>query len=150
MVIEFAFRKAPSYRVAYRMVNGPWNEAKMRAGFHAVSAWAEKNGIATGRWVIQGGSRGGHLVGIEAGGDAKASGGIRVRTLPASRVAFVVFDPDVVSPEVIYHGLMDWLRWRKKDGRIRRVVTSREVYEGDPWTDPKAGARAEVQFVVRP
>ena len=40
-------------------------------------------------------------------------------------------------------------RWRRKDKEIRRVLSSREVYSGNPWTDPKAWAKTEVQFLVR-
>ncbi len=77
-------------------------------------------------------------------------GAVHLRTLPATRVASVVFDPEVVSPAVVYHGLTDWLRWRKKDKKIQRVVSYREVYRGNPWKDKSAYSRTDVQFVVRP
>jgi hypothetical protein len=64
-------------------------------------------------------------------------------------VASVVYDPKVIEPRVVYHGLTDWLRWRRKEGEIRSVGDYREVYTADPWTDAKAYAHTEVQIVVR-
>jgi hypothetical protein len=61
----------------------------------------------------------------------------------------VRFDPTVVSPRVVYHGLSDWLRWQRKEKKIRSVVSYREIYEGNPWKDKRAWSRTEVQFVVR-
>jgi hypothetical protein len=43
----------------------------------------------------------------------------------------------------------DWLRWRKKDKTIRSVGMYREVYDGDPWREPRAWAHTDVQIVVR-
>ena len=82
-------------------------------------------------------------------GNAKGHGKIRVKSVPAATVASVTFDPDVVSPRVIYHGINDWLKWQKKEKKIRRAVSYREVYGGDPWTDPKVSARTEIQVVVK-
>jgi len=149
MVVEFSFTRSPSFRVACVTQSGPWKEAKLRAGFREIRAWAQKNGVRTGRWILQEGRGKGWIVGIEVKGEAKSQGRVRIRTLPAATVAHSVFDPDVVAPHVIYHGLSDWLRWRRKEGKIRRVLSSREVYSGDPWSDPKAWAHTEVQFVVR-
>src|SRR5207253_1706391 len=73
---------------------------------------------------------------IEVRGRVKGEGKVRVRTFPASPIATVTFDPDVVAARVIYHGLSDWLRWRKKDKTIKRTRTWREVYSGNPWRDP--------------
>jgi effector-binding domain-containing protein len=129
--------------------SGPWKEAKLRAGFRDITAWAKKNGVRTGRWFLQEGRGNRWIVGIEVKGKARSQGRVRLRTFPAATVATAVFDPDVVAPHVIYHGLIDWLRWQRKEGKIQRVLSSREVYRGDPWSDPKAWAHAEVQFVVR-
>ncbi|MFZ0698615.1 MAG: hypothetical protein WAN74_00220 [Thermoplasmata archaeon] len=60
-----------------------------------------------------------------------------------------MFDPEEIAPRVVYHGLVDWLRSRRKEGKVGPVLATREVYTGDPWTDEKAWARTEVQFVVR-
>jgi hypothetical protein len=61
-----------------------------------------------------------------------------------------VFDPEVVSPRVVYHGMTDWLRWRRKEREVRSIGQYREVYPGDPWRDKNAYARTEIQVVVRP
>jgi len=150
MTVEFEFRRAPAYRVAYLAWKGPWNEAKIRANFDRLSKWAKSSGLRTGKWIFREPGDRTWEVAIEIRGKASARGGIRFRTLRATRVASVTFDPDVVSPAVIYHGITDWLRWRKKDGKVTAVGSYREVYDGDPWRNPKAWANTNVQVTVRP
>ena len=151
MTVEFDFKKSPAYRVATIAWTGPWNEKKIQSQFGKVQKWAKAHGYRTGRWIFREPGERRWEVGIEVRGAAVHSHPpIRLRTLPATRVASAVFDPDVVAPYVIYHGLSDWLRWRKKDGKIRSVRSTREIYPGDPWTDQKAWARTEIQFLVRP
>jgi DNA gyrase inhibitor GyrI len=149
MTIEFGIKRAPAYRVASLRWKGPWSDAGIHRKFLAVVTWARRHGLRTGRWVFREPGERTWEVGVEIRGAAKSDGPIRVRTYPAASVASVVFDPDVVSPAVIYHGLNDWLRWRRKDKTIRSVGDYREVYVDDPWRNPKAFARTEVQFVVR-
>jgi len=149
MVIAFSFHKSPSYRVACLQHKGPWKEDRIRADFRTVAAWAKKHKLKTGHWIMLEGAEEGWTACIEIRGEAKSEGPIRVRRLPAVTVAGAVFDPDVVAPHVIYHGLMDWLRWRRKEGKIKRIVSSREVYVDDPWTNPNSWARTQVQFIVR-
>ena len=151
MTVEFEFKKAPAYRVAYLAWSGPWNEKKIRAQFAKVDKWAKDHGLKTGRWIFREPGERKWEVGIEVrGASAHRHPPVRTKTLPATRVAFSVFDPDVVAPNVIYHGLNDWLRWRKKDGKIRSVVSTREVYSGDPWSSKSVWSKTEVQFAVRP
>jgi effector-binding domain-containing protein len=149
MTVDFAFARAPRIRVAAITWKGPWNEAKVRSQFRRVSAWAKQHGVRTGRWIFRhpGGTR--WEASIEVKGPVRSSAPVRLKTLPATTVARVVFDPDVVAPRVIYHGLSDWLRWRRREHQIRTVVSSREIYSGDPWKVARAWARTEVQFVVR-
>lgn len=149
MVVGFSIEKSPSYRVASVTYRGAWREDRLRASFREIAAWAKKHRVATGHWILLEGAERGWTACIEIKGSAKASGKVRIRTLPAATVASSRFDPEVVAPYVIYHGLMDWLRWRRKEGKIRRVLSSREIYLDDPWTNPKAWARTEVQFVVK-
>ncbi|MGA8663692.1 MAG: GyrI-like domain-containing protein [Thermoplasmata archaeon] len=151
MTVEFEFKKSPAYRVAYIAWTGPWNEQKIRSQFARVEKWAKDHGYSTGRWVFREPGERKWETGIEVrGAQVHSHPPIRLKSLPATRVARAVFDPDVVAPNVIYHGLNDWLRWRKKEGKIRSVVSTREVYTADPWKDKTACARTEVQFVVRP
>jgi effector-binding domain-containing protein len=149
MVVEFRMKRAPAVRVATISWKGPWNERKIRAQFGRVATWAKRHGLRTGQWVFREPGTRSWQVGIEVRGAARSDGTVSVRTYPASTVASVTFDPNVISPSVVYHGITDWLRWRKKDKTIRSVGAYREVYPGDPWRDAKAWARTEIQVVVR-
>ncbi|MCI4349403.1 MAG: hypothetical protein L3J93_04210 [Thermoplasmata archaeon] len=149
MVVEFKLKRSAGGRFATLSRAGGWKEDNLRSEFRTLVRWANENRLRTGRWMFLHPSERRWTAALEIRGTANPSGAIRLRTLPAESVASVVFDPAVVSPGIVYHGLNDWLRWRKKDKTIRRVVTSREVYSGDPWTKPAAWAHADVQYVVR-
>ena len=149
MTVDFGFAKSPRMTVASISWSGPSSEQRIRAQFERVERWARAQRLRTGRWVFREPGDRRWEAGIEVRGQAKGSDGIRVRALPAATVARVVFDPEQVSPRLVYHGLSDWLRWRRRDKTIRSVVSTRELYSGNPWTDRKAWSRTEVQFVVR-
>lgn len=149
MLVDFEFAKSPKLSLASIRWVGPWSDAKIHANFLQVAKWTRANGLRTGRWVFTEPAERTWEVGIEIRGRAPSDRKIRVRTLPATAVARVVFDPDVVSPRVVYHGLADWLRSRKKDGEVQRVGAYREVYPGDPWADRRALAHTEIQVAVR-
>ncbi|HYM40868.1 MAG TPA: GyrI-like domain-containing protein, partial [Thermoplasmata archaeon] len=113
--------------------------------------WAKAKALRTGKWFFSEDTEGKRYrfdVAIEVKGSVKGDGKVRVRTFPASPIATVSFNPDVVSPRVVYHGLSDWLRWRKKDKTIKRDRIWREVYSGNPWTDAKAWSHTEIQVLV--
>ncbi|HEV2317022.1 MAG TPA: GyrI-like domain-containing protein [Thermoplasmata archaeon] len=148
-MVDFSFKRAPSLQVATYEWKGPWKDGRIRTEFERVARWASSKGLRTGRWMLIEPSMGKFRVAIEVKGRARGDGHVRVRTLPGSRVASITFDPDAVSARVVYHGLTDWLKWRRKDGEIKSVGVYREVYDGNPWTDSKAWARTEVQAVVR-
>jgi effector-binding domain-containing protein len=149
MVVDFRMKRVPALRVATVSWKGPWSERKIRSQFARVASWAHRKGLRTGRWIFREPGTRAWQVGIEVRGPARSDATVRVRTFPASTVACVVFDPDVVSPAVVYHGITDWLRWRKKDKTIRAVGQYREVYTGDPWRNPRVWAATEIQVVVR-
>jgi effector-binding domain-containing protein len=149
MVVDFRLKRVPQLRVATVAWKGPWSERRIRAQFDRVAEWARKKGVRTGQWIFREPGTRSWEVAIEIKGSAHSEGGVRVRTYPAATVASVVFDPEVVSPAVVYHGISDWLRWRRKDKTIRSVGTYREVYSGDPWRRANAWARTDVQVVVR-
>jgi DNA gyrase inhibitor GyrI len=149
MVVDFELKKSPKYRVASLNRKGPRKPDHLRAEFRTLVAWAKKGRVRTGRWIFVHGADDHFLACLEVLGAARPEGPIRMRTLAATMVASVTFDPDQVSPRIVYHGLNDWLRWRRREKKIRRVGSSREVYSGDPWTNPRAWARCEVQFIVR-
>ena len=149
MTVDFEMTRAPSYRVASIVRVGPWKEDNLRSEFEELEHWAERQGIQTGSYIfLERGSRRWEAC-LEIKGRAKAEGRIRLKILSATPVAKVVFDPDRVSSRIVYHGLSDWTRWRKKYGEIRSVAGPREVYSGNPWKDKQAWAHCEVQFVVR-
>jgi DNA gyrase inhibitor GyrI len=149
MTVDFEFKRAPAYRVACIQWKGPWNESKIRRHFGELAQWAKQQKVRTGKWIFREPDERRWEVCIEVRGRTRPGRGIRMRTLRASAVARVVFDPDEVSPRVIYHGLNDWLKWRKKEGEVKSVGSSRELYDGDPWKDSKAWAHTEVQYLVR-
>jgi DNA gyrase inhibitor GyrI len=148
MVVDFQVKRTPSYRVVSLQRKGPWKKDNLRAEFRTLQAWAKKRGLKTGKWIFYERTASTWEACLEIQGAAEAEAPIRVKEIPAVTVASVVFDPEEVSSRVVYHGLVDWLRWRRKEGAIKRVLESREVYDGDPWSDRRAWARADVQFVV--
>jgi effector-binding domain-containing protein len=149
MPVDFAWGRSPSLKVAAIAWKGPWNERKIRSQFERLERWAKERRLRTGRWIFREPGERRWEVAIELRGRARGADGVRTKTLPAATLARVIFDPEVVSPRVVYHGLSDWLRWRRKDKEIRSVVSTREVYSGNPWTDARAWAHTEVQFLVR-
>ena len=149
MTVDFGLKRAPAMRIASIRWNGPYNERQIRSRFEEVAKWARLHGARTGRWVFREPGSRTWVTGIEVKGPVRSDRRVKVRTVPASWVGSVVFDPEVVSPRIVYHGLSDWLRWQKREKVIRSVVAYREVYQGNPWTDRKAWASTEVQFTVR-
>lgn len=149
MPVDFEFAKAPAMRVASITWKGAWSDARVRQKFEAIERWAKSRRLATGSWVARWRSETKYEVAIEVKGRARGDSTVRLKTLRPSRVARVVFDPEVVAPRVVYHGLTDWCKWRRREKKIRSVVGSRELYRGNPWRDAKAWAHTEVQFLVR-
>jgi len=150
MTVDFVLKRVPSLRIASIRWTGPYSEAGIRRRFAEVERWARTRRLRPGRWVFREPGARQWEVGIEVPARARSEGRVKVRTLAATRVASVTFDPEVVSPRLVYHGLSDWVRWRRKEKKIRSVLSSREVYPGDPWKDARAWSKTEVQFVVRP
>jgi hypothetical protein len=149
MVVDFEWKKAKGFRAIVTGWKGPWNERKIRGEFERLAKWAAAHGLKTGQWVFLEPATRQWLVGIEVQGRVKTDGTVRTRTFAAASVAQVTFDPDVVSPRVVYHGVNDWLRWKKKDKTIKSIGTYREVYTANPWTEPKAWKRTTIQVTVR-
>jgi hypothetical protein len=150
MTVDFAWGRSPKLRVVSIRWKGPWNERKIRSQFERLDRWAKSKRVRTGRWIFLEPADRTWEVALELHGPAAPPAGIRARTLRASRLARVVFDPEKVAPRVVYHAMTDWLRGRRKDKEIRSVTSTREVYPGNPWKDPKAWSQTEVQFLVRP
>ena len=148
--VDFVLKRVPACRVATLSWNGAWSESAIHSHFLQVQRWAEGQGLRTGRWIFrEWWQKRRWQVSVEVKGKVRGDGKVRVQELPSTWVASVTFDPDQVSPRVVYHGLSDWTRWRKKEKDLRSVSYAREVYAGDPWKDRKAWSKTEVQFLVR-
>jgi len=148
-VVDFGWKNEASHRVASILRIGPWKEDNLRIEFGELARWAQRQGLLTGRWIFYHRGNDRWEACLEYRGKARAEGRIRLKMLPAARVARVIFNPDRVSSRLVYHGLHDWLRCRRRDGTIRWVGGSREMYPADPWKDKRAWAHCEVQFLVR-
>jgi len=159
MTVDFEMHKAPEYRVATRTLTGAWPGDKvLHAEFERVQAWARGRGLRTGKWFFREfgdddtpDARWRWEMGVEIRGARTVRGGegIVMKTLPSCTVATVTFDPDEVSPRVIYHGLAGWLRERQKAGEYKEAGPYREVYRGDPWSSKRAWAHTQVQVPVK-
>lgn len=151
MVTDFALKRVPSIRVAYLVRIGPWKEDHLRAEFRELVRWARRNRLRTGRWVFAHSRTNQRRweAGLEVKGKATPEGRIRLKSLPSTWVARVVFNPDEVSSRLVYHGLNDWTKWRRIYHEIRSVTSSREIYSADPWKEKSAWRHCEVQFLVK-
>ena len=147
--VDFAFGRAPRYRVASIVGKVPWTDAGLRASFRRLNKWAAVHRIRTGKWIVVSRSAKYWEACVEIKRPARGTGTIHVKVLPATTVATITFDPERVSPRVIYHGILDWLRWRRKAKQIKSVGLTREVYAADPWTNQDAWTRTTVEYVVR-
>ena len=159
MTVDFEMRKAPQYRVATRTVTGGWpGDKALRAEFGELQSWAKEKGLRTGKWFFRefGDDETPNAewrweIGVEIRGARLVRGekGIVIKTLQSSPVATVTFNPDIVSPRVIYHGLADWLRHHEKAGEYKEAGAYREVYLANPWTNKRAWAHTQIQVPVK-
>ena len=81
---------------------------------------------------------------LQVKGNAKSEGKIKVKILP-QKVASVTFNPDKVSPRLVYSGIYGWLRY----AGFKDTAQGRELYNGNPWRNLRAWANAEVQVPVK-
>jgi effector-binding domain-containing protein len=151
MRVDIVRKKAPSYRVASIVHIGPWKPGILRPEFGELARWAKREGVPTGQWIFL--ERVGHRweAGLEIRGPRRVqgSGRIRVKTLPATPVASIRFDPEAISSRIVYHALHDHVRRLVKDREVRSLAGHRELYRGDPWKDSNAWSQCEVQFLLR-
>lgn len=154
MVVEIRVKRAPGYTVASMMRVGPYRREMLRTEFNQLVSWAKRRRIRTGKWILYfldepGGRRPANKLRSEAclqiKGKAKTEGRIRVKKLPAQKVASVTFDPREVSADLVYSGIYGWLKF----AGYKDAGPSREVYEGNPWTNPRVWAKAEVQVPAK-
>lgn len=154
MVVQARLKNAPSYSVASLMHVGPYRPDMLRAEFSRLMSWAKKRKLRTGKWFAYfhdepGGRRPASKFRSEAcleiRGRAKPEGKIRIKKLPKQRVASVVFNPNQISPDLIYGGLYGWVQY----SGLRNAGPPREIYTSDPWKNARAWANVEVQMPVK-
>ena len=154
MKVDFKVKIAPSYNVAYIIrFGGHTGQNMWRSEFSQLERWAKRRKLATGKRIMYFIDKWGEkpnrqrrsVAAVEIKGKAKPEGKIQIMKLPRHKVVSVTFDPDMVSSDLVYHGLESWLEscTYKPTGR------SRELYNGNPWTNPHAWANCEVQVPVR-
>jgi len=154
MVVDIKMKNAPSYRVASMIRVGSWTPNVLRAEFGQLVRWAKKNRLAAGKWFMYfhdepGGKRPANRLRFEAclqiKGKAAGEGKIRIKNLPKQKVLSVTFNPDKISAGLVYSGIYGSLRYRG----LKEAGAPREVYIGNPWTNPRAWANVEVQVPVK-
>ncbi len=159
MPVALTTKKTPEYRLATMTLKGPWpGDKEIRAEFEKLHAWAKAKGVKTGKWFFTElgqdepqASKRRYEVGIEvrSKGPLRGGKGVSMKSLPAATVASVTFDPDQVSPDVVYYAMMGWLEWGDKKKVYRASGPFREVYTGNPWSSKSAWARTQVQVPLR-
>jgi effector-binding domain-containing protein len=154
MKVEFKVKTAPSYKVAYILHIGPYTNQNMwRPEFNQLVKWAKKRKLRTGKWIMgfldkwseKTEKRRRSVACIEIKGRAKAEGKIKIMKIPKQKVVSVVFDPDKVSADVVYYGLEAWLEYCP----YKQAARSKELYDGNPWTNPRSWANCEVQVPLK-
>jgi DNA gyrase inhibitor GyrI len=154
MFVDFKLKSAPSYTVAYIIRVGPYSGSNMwRTDFNQLVKWARRKKLRTGKWICyfidewgkRPESKRRSVACLEIRGKAKPEGKIKIMKLPRQSVVSVTFDPDKVSSNLVYHGIEGWLEYRP----FKQAGRSREIYNGNPWTEPEAWANAEVQVPIR-
>ena len=124
-----------------------------RSEFSQLSKWAKKSRLRTGKWIMYFIDRWGErpakqrrsIAAIQITGKARPMGKVKVMKLSRQKVASVTFNPDKVSEELVYYALESWL----ESGSYKQAGTSRELYDGSPWTSPRAWANCEVQVPLK-
>jgi len=151
MVVDLKVKQVQGYMVASMIHYGPHGPNMFRTEFNQLEKWAKKNKLQTGKWIMRfldepgGKTTPGRLRSeacLEIRGKARPEGKIRIKKFPRQTVLSVTFDPEKFSPSGIY----GWLRY--SDFKATDSP-SREVYAGNPWTNARAWANAEVQVPVR-
>jgi DNA gyrase inhibitor GyrI len=154
LVVDIVVKRTPSYTVASLARVGPWKNNVWRPEIRQLEKWARKKKLLTGKYLLYESSgrstnRRRWEACIEIKGQAQPKGRIRIKKIPAETVASVTFNPDRISPRLVYHGLNDWLKWRIRDGTFKAIGSGREVYSGNPWTNARAWAKTDVQIIVK-
>jgi|SRR5579872_1731489 len=150
MAVDIKIKNAPSYKVASIERTGGSGTEPLRREFKDLEKWAKKAKVKTGSYFCYF-----HEVGrtpdkykfeacLEISGNPQSEGKIKIKELPKLTVASVKFNPEKISPRLVYNGVYGWLG-ENDEGYKEAGSYSREVYPGNPWTSSWAWNRAEIQ-----
>ena len=154
MMVDFKVKTAPTYNVAYLIHFGGYSGQSMwRSEFSQLERWAKKRKLATGKrimyfidkWGEESNKKRRSVAALEIKGKGEPEGKIRIMKLSRQRVVSVSFDPAKVSSDLVYHGLESWL----ESCNYKQTARSRELYNGNPWTNARAYANCEVQVPIK-
>ena len=154
MVVDIKVKQAPSCTVASLIHYGPHTANMFRPEFGHLVKWAKKNELRTGKWIMRWLDEPGNKPAsrirseacLEIKEKARTEGKIAIKTFPRHMVLSVIFNPNKVSPRLVYSGVYGWLRYSEFQATDS---PSREVYRDNPWTNPRAWANAEVQVPIK-
>jgi effector-binding domain-containing protein len=150
MVVDIKVKGTPSYKVASIERSGGEGSEPLRREFQELEKWAKKSKVKTGKYFCyfyEAGrtpDRYRFVACLEIRGKPKPEGKIKIQELPKLTVASVKFNPEKVTPRLVYNGVYGWLS-ENDEGYKTAGSFSREVYPGNPWTSSWAWARAEIQ-----
>jgi effector-binding domain-containing protein len=109
--------------------------------------------LRTGKWIMYFIDRWGErpakqrrsVAAVQIKGKVRPSAGIKVMKIPKQKVVSITFNPDAISSDLVYHALENWL----ESSSYTQAGRSRELYNGSPWTNPRAWAKCEVQVPLK-
>ncbi len=155
MAVDIKVKNTPSYRVASLERKGSEGTEPLRREFQVLEKWAKKSKVKTGRYFCHfyESGRTPAMYRFEAcleirGKTPKPEGKIKIKELPKLTVASVKFNPEKVSPRLVYNGVYGWLK-ENDEGYTQGGPFSREVYLGNPWTNSWVWTRAEIQVPAK-
>jgi effector-binding domain-containing protein len=152
--VDFKVKFAPSYKVGYIIRYGGYAKRDTwRAEIAQLERWARKSKLRSGKRIMYFIDKWGEkpqnqrrsVAAVEIKGKAKPEGKIQIMKIPRQRVVSVTFDPDHVSADIVYYGIEGWL----ESSQYAQTGRSRELYDGNPWSDREAWANCEVQVPIK-
>jgi DNA gyrase inhibitor GyrI len=149
LTVDIEIRRTPSYKVAWLERIGSGGSEPLRAEFNELEKWAKKLKVRKGKYIFHFFEAGRtpdryrFEACLEIKGNPKPEGKIKIKKLPQLTVARVKFNPEEISPRLVYNGIYGWLR--ENDDYKASGGYSREIYVDNPWTSSQAWAQTEIQ-----
>ena len=150
MAVDIKIKNSSSYKVASLERTGRGGSEPLRQEFRDLEKWAKKAKVKTGSYICyfyetgRTPDRYRFEACLEISGNPQPEGKIKIKELPKISVASVKFNPDKISPRLVYNGVYGWLG-ENDEGYKEAGPFSREVYPGNPWTSSWAWNRTEIQ-----